>query len=90
MTPVELRLDHPDLLIGVVEAEGIAPDIFVDTFDIVVEFPIIKGITREAATQQQIEFGLMSKFVNDISGLFYTHLKPKYPDKYRPELESHE
>ena len=67
--------------VGVIEREGLDPDTFVETFNIVAKFPTVEGVTREAAQQSQIETGLMMRFIEETSWLFYMHIAPKYPDR---------
>lgn len=73
--------------VGVIEADGIAPESYVDSFDIVGAFPTIKGVTRNGATAEQVDYGVTAEFIKRTAWLFHTHLEPKYPDKYRPELD---
>lgn len=73
--------------VGVIERDGFDPDAFADTFVVQAEFPRLTGVTRESANAGQIEQGLLSEFIKHVTWLFYTHEEPKYPDKYRPELE---
>ncbi|UCD75969.1 MAG: hypothetical protein JSV91_03420 [Phycisphaerales bacterium] len=74
--------------VGVIERDGIDPDVFADSFNVTAEFPRITGVTREAADASRIERGLLTEFTKHVAWLFYTHEEPKYPDKYRPELEA--
>ena len=67
--------------VGIVEADGYDPDSFSEQWDISEEFPKIKQLGRESATQQSIETGLMAVFVRKIAWLFYDHIEEKYPDK---------
>lgn len=69
--------------VGVVEPDGMDPDNFVEVFNVAVEFPGLQGVVREGATAGQVQTGLLTKFVEKSSWLFYTHLEPKYPDKYK-------
>jgi hypothetical protein len=73
--------------IGIIERDGIDPDSFVETFDVSAKFPNLEGVSRAEATAQQIETGLLAEFIKKSAWLFHQHLEPKYPDKYRPELE---
>lgn len=68
--------------IHVVEAGGIDPDSFADSFGIEVEYPGISGVSREQATSSAIKTGVLAQFCQKTSWLFYQHLEPKYPDKY--------
>jgi hypothetical protein len=73
--------------IGVIERSGLQPDAFVESFDLTAKFPTISGVDRNAANADQIETGLLAEFIKHTSWLFHQHLEPKYPDKYRPELD---
>jgi len=53
-----------------------------------VKYPHDPGITRDAASPEAINYGLQYNFVEKTTWLFYQHLEPKYPDKYRPELDT--
>lgn len=74
--------------IGVIERHSLDPDSFIETFDVAAKYPSISGVGRESTDQAHIEFGLKYNFIEKASWLFYQHLEPKYPDKYRPELET--
>ena len=67
--------------VGIVEGDGFDPDSFSEHWDISDEFPKIKQLGRESATQQSIETGLMAVFVRKIAWIFYDHIEEKYPDK---------
>ena len=73
--------------ISLIERDGFDPDMFVDTFTVTSEFPKIEGVDRTAATEQQIETGLLAEFVKRTAWLFHEHVEPKYPDKFRPEAQ---
>jgi hypothetical protein len=73
--------------IGLAERESIDPDSFVETIDLAARFPTIEGVGRETARQEAIQTGLLAEFIKKTSWLFHQHLEPKYPDKYRPELD---
>ncbi len=55
-----------------------------DSFTIEIRFPDLKGVGRESAVATQIQTGLLARFVERTAWLFYTHLEPKHPDKYKP------
>lgn len=74
--------------VGIIERESIDPDTFVETIDISAKFPNMEGVGRESATPAQIQTGLLAEFIKKTAWLFHQHLEPKYPDKYRPELDS--
>lgn len=73
--------------IHIIERDFLDPDMFADSFEVTAEFPTISHVDRNSATQQAIETGVLYSFVQRVSWLFYTHLEPKYPDKYRPEMD---
>lgn len=66
--------------VGVIEADGLAPDEFVFTTNVVVRFPDKEGIGRESATAAQIERGVLTLFIQRCSWLFYRHIEDKYPE----------
>lgn len=74
--------------VGVVERGGIDPDIFTETFDISAKFPTISGVGADTTPRANIEYGLLHAFIERTAWLFHQHLEPKYPDKYRPELDA--
>ncbi|MCA9286614.1 MAG: hypothetical protein KDA22_15420 [Phycisphaerales bacterium] len=65
--------------VGVIERDGIDPDAFAETFNIVVRFPP-QELGRDSATAGQIETGLIVKFIEKTAWLFYKHIEQKYPD----------
>jgi hypothetical protein len=67
--------------IGIIEADGLAPDEFVYTTNVVERFPDQEGVGRESARREDIERGLLTLFVQRTSWLFYRHIEDKYPDK---------
>ena len=73
--------------IGIIERDGIDPDSFVKTFNVAVEYPTITGVSRENASAVQIETGVLAEFIKKSAWKFHDHIEPKYPDKYRPELD---
>jgi hypothetical protein len=73
--------------VGIIERDGLDPDVFADTFNVISEFPNAPLLTRQEASEEQIRLGLMVQYTRQVSWLFYDHLEPKYPDKYRPEAE---
>lgn len=66
--------------VGIVEREAIDPDQFVVTYNVVSRFPGIDGLGRDSANEGQIQTGLLVKFVERTSWLFYTHIEDKYPE----------
>lgn len=73
--------------VSVIERDGFDPDVFADTFDIVGKFPDVEGVERSQAQASQIQTGVLAEFIKKSVWLFYKHLEPKHPDKYRPELD---
>jgi hypothetical protein len=67
--------------LGVVEADGLAPDEFVFSTNIVVKFPDKEGVGRESAQRTDIERGVLTLFVQRASWLFFEHIEDKYPNK---------
>ena len=67
--------------VGVIERDGWDPDSFAKSWDISVKFPDVTGVGRESATESQIQMGVLAKFVDDVSWLFYRHVEDKYPDQ---------
>ena len=67
--------------VGVIERDGWDPDSFAKTWDIAVKFPDVTGVGRESATESQIQMGVLAKFVDEVSWLFYRHVEDKYPDQ---------
>ena len=74
--------------IGLAERESYDSDQYAETFNVVAEFPDVRGVTRDGASQNAVETGLLSRFVKESTWLFYTHTEPKYPDKYKPDTTS--
>lgn len=70
--------------VAVIERDGFDPDNYVDAFNIESRFPDVKGVGRDGAVAAQIRTGLLARFVERTAWLFYTHLEPKHPDKYKP------
>jgi hypothetical protein len=56
-------------------------------FDVIAHYPLNLMLPAEAANGQAIEAGLLIAFIQKTAWLFYEHEEPKYPDKYRPELD---
>jgi hypothetical protein len=74
-------------MVGIIERDGIDPDQFAQTIDLSARFPTVSGVDRDSASANQIKTGLLAEFIKKTSWLFHTHIEPKYPDKYRPELD---
>ncbi len=74
--------------IGVIEADSYVQDGFADSYEIIAMFPRRPAVlSREEASEGTIEQGLLNEFIKQTSWLFYFHIEPKHPDRYRPELE---
>ena len=74
-------------MVGVIERDGVEPDEFADLFHVSARFPKLKELDREAASESAIQTGLYVEFIKHVGWLFYPHLEPKYPDKYKPEMD---
>lgn len=57
-------------------------------FDVIAHYPLNMMLPAEAASGQAIEAGLLIAFIQKTAWLFYEHEEPKYPDKYRPDLDT--
>jgi hypothetical protein len=73
--------------VSVIESDYPDPDMFAATFEVISEYPDLEGLDRDSASPSTIEAGLLARFIERAAWLFYDHQEPKYPDKYRPELE---
>ena len=65
--------------IGVIETDGLSPDEFVFTTNVIERFPDKEGIGRESARREDIQRGLLTLFIQRTSWLFYRHIEDKYP-----------
>jgi len=65
--------------IGIIETDGLAPDEFVYSTNIVSKFPDKEGVGKESARAEDIERGLLTLFTSRTSWLFYDHIEDKYP-----------
>jgi hypothetical protein len=74
--------------IGIIEADSFEQDGFAETFEITATFPKRPSVlSRQEAKESDIERGLLNEFIKETAWLFYFHVEPKHPDRYRPELE---
>ncbi|MEM7228177.1 MAG: hypothetical protein AAF432_05100 [Planctomycetota bacterium] len=73
--------------VSIIEADGFDPDVFTESFSVSSEYPGISELTEFEASADQIQRGLHQTFIKQIAWLFFDHIEPKYPDKYRPELD---
>ena len=65
--------------IGIIETDGLAPDEFVYSTNIVSKFPDKEGVGKESARREDIERGLLTLFTSRTSWIFYDHIEDKYP-----------
>jgi hypothetical protein len=68
------------------DADTFDPDL-PQEFSVIARFPEFEVVPWESATASRIHDGLLLRFVQKTAWLFYQHEEPKYPDKYRPELD---
>lgn len=74
-------------MVGLIERDGIEPDELADNIQVSARFPKLKELDRQGATEQAIQTGLYVEFIKHVGWLFYPHLQPKYPDRYKPQLD---
>ncbi|MCH2132290.1 MAG: hypothetical protein MK116_00935 [Phycisphaerales bacterium] len=74
-------------MVGIIERDGVEPDEMADIFHVTARFPKLKELDRQSATEQAIRTGLYVEFIKHVGWIFHAHLEPKYPDKYKPELD---
>ena len=65
--------------IGIIETDGLAPDEFVYSTNLVSKFPDKEGVGKESARAEDLERGLLTLFTSRTSWLFYDHIEDKYP-----------
>ena len=73
--------------IGVVETDGYDPDTFAQMYNVSVEYPKKSGLALDALSQEHVETVLVNQFTQRVAWLFHDHIEPKYPDKYRSNLD---
>lgn len=66
--------------VGIIEGDGWDTDSFARTWEIMAKFPDIQGVGRESASESSIQMGVLAKFVDEVSWIFYRHVEDKYPD----------
>jgi hypothetical protein len=76
--------------VGIIERDGLDPDSYADVFSVESSYPPLKGVGRDSANADQIRTGLLALFIEQTGWLFYTHLEPKHPDKFRGEIPEYE
>ncbi len=64
--------------VGIIERDGLDPDVFANSFNVVAKFPTVTAVGVDTATRSQIETGLTYRFIEETSWLFYDHIVPKY------------
>ena len=69
--------------VNVYEADGFDPDGPAAIIDLEVAFPDVAQLTRAEANADQIELGLLNKFIKEAGFLFYPHWEAKFPERYR-------
>ncbi|MDP7008384.1 MAG: hypothetical protein QGI78_02330 [Phycisphaerales bacterium] len=75
--------------VGIIEKGAYEQDGFTDVFSIQASFPRRPSVlAKQEADEADIARGLLTEFMKQTAWLFYTHLEPKNPDRYRPELDS--
>ena len=67
--------------VGIIERDSLDPDAFAEEFSISVKFPDVKDLSRESASEAQVQLGLVAKFTQTVNNLFYDHLEDNYPNK---------
>jgi hypothetical protein len=67
--------------IMILEKESLDPDAAAETYEMVVRFPDQKDLSRESAREADVQLGLVARFTQSVSKLFYDHMEDKYPDK---------
>ncbi len=73
--------------VGIIEDDGHSPDEFMDAYHVTARFPTVNQLDRDSSTAQIIETGLLTEFMKQTAWMFYPHLAPKYPDRYKPEVD---
>ena len=73
--------------VGVVERDGTDPDNYSDQFTVKASYPDVTGITHESANETQVQASLLALFVRRTAWLFYRHLEPRYPDRYKGQID---
>ena len=63
--------------VNVYEADGFDPDGPAAIIDLEVAFPDVAQLTRAEASADQIELGLLNKFIKE-AGFFYPHWEAKF------------
>lgn len=69
--------------VGIIEGDGLDPDMLVDEFTVMATFPPMKNLAVDSANAQQIETGLLANFYEQVEWLFYDHEEYKYPAEMR-------
>lgn len=61
--------------VGVIERDGLDPNAFTRSFNVVARFPRIAGVEVDSVAQSKIETGLLACFIEETSWLFHTHTR---------------
>jgi len=67
--------------VSVFERYSLDPDAPVEEFSVTSRFPDERTVTREQLRQEQVEAGIVGRFCQKVSWLFYDHKEDKYPDR---------
>ena len=75
--------------VRIVEADedSFDPDTPADEFNVIARFPDDQAVLAYNTPRDRIAQGLAVKFIQEVSWLFYDHEVPKYPDRFKPELD---
>jgi hypothetical protein len=67
--------------VSILEKGSLDPDTAAEEFSVVVKFPDMKDLSRESAREADIQLGLIARFMQTATKLFYDHIEDKYPDR---------
>ena len=71
--------------VKVAEIESYDFSSYVEVFEVITKFPETANVTREEARPEQVRTGLVTRFIRDISWLFYRHAEWKYPERHKDQ-----
>lgn len=67
--------------VGIAEADGGDIDAFAEEYSVTAKFPIgTEHLSRDDASEENIEIGLQANFHDEVCWLFYDHIEDKYPE----------
>lgn len=69
------------------DPDSFDPDTPADEFSVIARYPDNQAVLAYNTPKDSIEAGLLLTFTQQVAWLFYDHVQPKYPDRYRPELD---